>query len=95
MIANTTQSYHDIFSARLSMCRRKRDYVQLCEDMVRQFEVIDDVDNNQWEVFSAMIGSEAYAEGLATAIKMYILKQKGIPYDLVSVVDIQIPQRHI
>lgn len=95
MIANNAQSYHDIFAAKLAKCRRKKDYQQLCDDMLRQFEVIDAVDSLQWEVFSSMIGPDAYAEGLATAIKMYILKQKGIPYNLVSVVDIQIPQKNI
>lgn len=78
------QSYQDIFSAKLKKCKSKKDYKRLCKEMILQLEVIDEVDENQFQVFSSLIGADNYIKGQALAIKMYILDKEGIPYDIVS-----------
>ena len=85
MTQDTGRSYQDIFSEKFKNCKSKKDYKKLCKSMIQQFEVIDRVDENQWKIFSSMIGSDTYAEGLALAIKMYILELQGISTDIISV----------
>ena len=82
-------SYQDIFSEKIKKCKSKKDYKKLCKEMIRQFEVIDQVEENQYIVFSSMIGSDAYLEAMALAIKMYVLEQQGISCDVISVLDIE------
>lgn len=81
------QSYQDIFSAKLKKCKSKKDYKRLCKEMILQYKVIDEVDENQFRVFSSLIGADNYIKGQALAIKMYILDKEGIPYDVVSCTD--------
>ena len=57
--------------------------------MLKQFEVIDKVDANQWRVFSSLVGSDLYSYGIALAIKMYILEQRGVPIDILTVETLQ------
>ena len=54
--------------------------------MLTQLSVIDKVDNNMWRIFSTIDGGEEiYSRALATAIKMCILDQQGIPYDILTI----------
>ena len=77
------QSYCEIFSAKLKKCKSKKDYKRLCKEMIIQFDAIDQVDENKWQVFSTMIGEDNYLKGQAIAIKMYIMEKQGIPYSLI------------
>ena len=61
-----------------------REFQKLCREMINLYGVIDQVDENQWKIFSSVMGEEKYVEGLALAIKMYILEQQGISCDIVS-----------
>ena len=81
------KSYQEIFSEKLEKCKSKKDYKKLCKSMIRQFAVIDGVDENQRKIFSSLIGTDAYDDGMALAIKMYILELQGISTDIVSVCD--------
>ena len=45
--------------------------------------------NNQWEIFSSLIGYDLYAQGVAMAIKMYVYELNGIPFDIVTIHDKQ------
>ena len=85
------QSYHDIFQEKYNKCESKKDYKKLCQSMIKQFDAIDKVDMNQWKVFSTLIGSDLYAQGVAMAIKMYIYELNGLHLDIVSVRDIERP----
>ena len=82
------QSYQDIFSQKLKKCKSKKDYKKLCKEMIHQFEVIDQVEQNQSLIFSSLIGTENYTKGMAMAIKMYLLEQQGIPCEILSIEDI-------
>ena len=68
----------------MKKCKSKKDYKRLCKEMIFQYEVIDKVDENQWKIFSSLIGSENYYKGIALAIKMYLLEQEGIDFDIIS-----------
>ncbi len=81
------QSYQDIFSQKLKKCESKKDYKKLCKEMICQFEVIDKIEENQWEIFSSMIGPDAYIEAQSLAIKMYILEQQGVDCSVITVSD--------
>lgn len=78
-------SYRDIFYDKYKKCKSKKDYKRLCKSMLYQFDTIDKIDENQWKLFSDLIGQEAYAEVIAASIKMYMLDLEGIPYDILSV----------
>lgn len=80
-------SYHDIFSAKLKECKSKKDYKKLCKEMIRQYELIDQIDENQCKIFSSMLGTDAYIKGVALAIKLCILERQGIAVDVVAVCD--------
>lgn len=82
------QSYQDLFSNKLKKCKSKKDYKKLCKEMIHQFEVIDQVEQNQSLIFSSLIGTENYTKGMAMAIKMYLLEQQGIPCEILSIEDI-------
>jgi hypothetical protein len=77
------QSYCDIFSDKMKKCKSKKDYKRLCKEMIVQFDAIDHVDENKWQIFSSMIGEDNYLKGQAMAVKMYILEKQGIPFALV------------
>lgn len=81
------KSYYSIFAKKYKRCKSKKDYRRLCKFMLKQFDVIDGVDAKQWELFSSLIGTDAYVRILTLSIKMYMLEQQGIPYDLISVED--------
>ena len=83
------QSYYEIFSDQIAQCKSKKDYKKLCRLMLKKFEVIDKVDANQWRVFSSLVGSDLYSYGIALAIKMYILEQRGVPVDILTVETLQ------
>lgn len=83
------QSYYEIFSDQFAQCKSKKDYKKLCKLMLKQFEVIDKVDANQWRVFSSLVGSDLYSYGIALAIKMYILEQRGVPVDILTIETLQ------
>ena len=51
--------------------------------MIVQFDTIDQVDENKWQVFSSMIGEDNYLKGQAIAVQMYIMEKRGIPYSLI------------
>lgn len=78
------ESYYETFSRKYRKCKSKKDYKKLCREMINLYGVIDQVDENQWKIFSSVMGEEKYIEGLALAIKMYILEQQGISCDIVS-----------
>ena len=78
------ESYYETFSRKYRKCKSKKDYKKLCREMINLYGVIDQVDENQWKIFSSVLGEEKYVEGLALAIKMYILEQQGISCDIVS-----------
>lgn len=82
------QSYQDLFSQKFKRCKSKKDYKKLCKEMIHQFEVIDQVEQNQSRIFSSMLGSDTYVKGMALAIKMYMLEQQGISCDVISIEDI-------
>lgn len=82
-------SYYDIFQPKYDKCKSKKDYKKLCKEMMKQLEVIDKVDNNQWEIFSSLIGYDLYAQGVAPAIKMYVYELNGIPFDIITIHDKQ------
>ena len=79
------KSYQEIYATKLNKCKSKKDYKKLCKEMISQFGVIDKVAENQWKIFSSMIGSDTYLEGVALAIKMYILEMQGISMDFVPI----------
>lgn len=81
------QSYHDIFAKKYKKCKSKKDYKKLCQEMIFQYDVIDKVDENQCKIFSSIIGQDAYLEGIALAIKMYILEQQGVSCDIISLIE--------
>ena len=87
MTSNQGQSYQDMFTVQLKSCKSKKDYKRLCKQMIKQFEVIDRVEENQWRVFASTIGPDAYIEGMTLALEMYVLEQQGIPCDIVSICD--------
>lgn len=78
------ESYQTIFYDKLKKCKSKKDYKRLCKEMIKQFEVIDDVEANQYRIFSSMIGSENYLKGMALAIKMYMLQRQGVYMDIID-----------
>lgn len=87
MIPIEYKSYYDIFSAKLKKCHSKKDYKHLCKEMIWQFDAIDHVDENKWKIFSSLIGQDTYLRGQMLAVKMYVLDQQGIPYDMVAMTD--------
>ena len=78
------ETYHETFSRKYRKCKSKKDYKKLCREMINLYGVIDQVDENQWKIFSSVLGEEKYIEGLALAVKMYILEKQGISCDIVS-----------
>ena len=82
------ESYQDIFQTKMKKCKTKKDYKRLCKAMIRQFEVIDRVDANQYKIFSQLLGEDTYSNGIALAIRMYLLESQGIPCEIVDIVDI-------
>ena len=84
---NPLRTYQDIFTEKFKKCKSKKDYKKLCREMIKQYEVIDQVDENQWQIFSSLIGPETYLNAVAMSIRMYILQQQGIPCDVVSLTD--------
>jgi len=83
------ESYQDIFYAKMKKCKSKKDYKKLCKEMIKQFGVIDQVDANQYKIFSQLLGEDTYSSGIALAIRMYLLESQGITCELVDVVDIE------
>lgn len=79
------QSYEELFSKKFKKCKSKKDYKKLCREMLMQFDAIDHIDANQCKIFSTILGTDTYAEGMALAIKMYILEQQGISCDILSI----------
>lgn len=86
-MTNTYRSYYSVFKAKSKKCQSKKDYKRLCKEMLLQFDAIDKVDEHQWQIFSSILGEEAYLQGKELAVKMYILDQYGISYDILSVED--------
>jgi hypothetical protein len=86
-MTNTYRSYYSVFKAKAKKCNSKKDYKRLCKEMLLQFDAIDKVDEHQWQIFSSILGEDAYSQGKELAVKMYILDQYGIPYDILSVED--------
>jgi len=84
MYSEKYETYHDIYSKRLKKCKSKKDYKKLCKDMVFHYGVIDKIDENQWKIFSSVIGEDVYLQGIALAIKMYILESQGLSCDVIS-----------
>lgn len=82
------KSYKGIFDKKFKKCRSKKDYKRLCKEMIFQFDTIDKIDENQWKIFTTLLGTETYAEGIAMAIKMYLLEQQGLSVDVFSCEDI-------
>ena len=78
-------SYHNTFSAKYKQCKNKKDYKKLCKEMIFQFGVIDKLDENQWKIMSATLGENTYSIIQATAIKMYLLEQQGIPCEILTI----------
>lgn len=78
------ETYHETFSRKYRKCKSKKDYKKLCREMINLYDVIDQVDENQWKIFSSVMGEEKYIEGLALAVKLYILEKQGISCDIVS-----------
>lgn len=85
MYNNDNKSYYNIFAKKYMACKSKKDYRKLCKFMLKQFDVIDGVDEKQWQLFSSLIGTDTYIKILSLSLKMYMLEQQGIPYDIVSV----------
>lgn len=83
------ESYQDIFRKKMKNCKSKKDYKRLCKEMIRQFGVIDQVDINQYKIFSQILGEDTYSSGIALAIRMYLLESQGIPCEIVDIVDIE------
>lgn len=84
MVPIEYQSYRDIFARKMKQCKSKKDYKKLCKEMIFQFGVIDKIDENQYKVFSSLIGSDNYLRGMASAIKMYLLEKQGVSFDIIS-----------
>ena len=82
------KSYKDIFYTKYKKCKSKKDYKKLCKEMIFQFDTIDKIDENQWKIFTTLLGTETYTECIAMAIKMYLLNQQGIATDVFSCEDI-------
>ena len=85
MLPKQAETYYDIFAEKFNHCKSKKDYKKLCKMMLKQFDVIDKVDANQWKIFSSLVGSDLYSYGIAMAIKMFIMEQQGIPVDVVTI----------
>ena len=85
MLPKQAETYYDIFAEKFHQCESKKDYKKLCKMMLKQLDVIDKVDANQWKIFSSLVGSDIYSYGIAMAIKMFIMEQQGIPVDIVAV----------
>ena len=84
MTNESLRTYQDIFTEKYKKCKSKKDYKKLCKAMIKQYEVIDQVDENQWQIFSNLIGPETYLKAVAMSIKMFVLQQHGIPCDVIS-----------
>jgi hypothetical protein len=54
--------------------------------MINLYDAIDHIDANQWKIFTSVMSEEEYLEGIALAIKMYILEQQGMSCDVISYV---------
>ena len=87
-MTNELQSYYSIFEDKYKKCKSKKDYRKLCKSMLRQFQVIDGVDEKQWQLFSSLIGTETYIKILSLSIKLYLLDQQGIRYDVITCEDL-------
>lgn len=85
MLSKQAESYYDIFVEKFAKCKSKKDYKKLCKMMLKQLDVIDKVDANQWKIFSSLVGSDLYSYGIAMAIKMFIMEQQGVPVDVVTI----------
>ena len=80
------QSYYDTFSRKYKKCKSKKEYKKLCREMINLYDAIDHIDANQWKIFTSVMSEEEYLEGIALAIKMYILEQQGMSCDVISYV---------
>lgn len=80
-------AYYDLFTDKLKHCKTKKEYKKLCKEMLRQFDAIDKIEHNQWKIFSSTIGSDAYLKAVALSVKMYILEQRGISCDILTIED--------
>ena len=78
------QTYYELYSKKYKKCKSKKDYKKLCKEMIYHYGVIDQIDANQWKIFSSLIGEDEYFKGIALAIKMYILESQGVECDIVS-----------
>jgi len=87
-MTNELQSYYSIFEDKYKKCKSKKDYRKLCKFMLRQFKVIDGVDEKKWQLFSSLIGTEAYIKILSLSVKLYLLDQQGIRYDVITCEDL-------
>lgn len=68
-------SYVEMFNKQLASCKKKKDYKKLCKRMINQFSVIEKIDNNQFEIFSSIIGSDNYLKLVALSVKLYLLQE--------------------
>ena len=76
---------YDYYLHDYKQCKSKKDYKKCCKSMLRQFEVIDGVDEQEWKLFSTLIGDDAYFQGKSLALRMYMLECQGISSDIISV----------
>ena len=77
-------SYREIFIKQYKKCHSKKQYKRLCKQMIKQFDVIDAIDNNLWRIFSDTMGEDVYPKAVAMAIQMYILEKQGMSCDILS-----------
>lgn len=77
-------TYKGIFSKKFKKCKSRKDYKKLCREMISQFDVIDHVDDNQYKIFTSMIGEEAYLGAIALSLKMLLLEEQGYSTDIIT-----------
>lgn len=80
----TNGSYYDLYSRKFKKCKSKKDYKRLCKEMINLYSAIDHIDQNQWRIFSSIMGEEEYLSAIALSIKMYILESQGLSCNVVT-----------
>lgn len=78
------KTYYTTFHQKYKNCKSKKDYKKLCKEMISLYNMIDKMDENQWKIFSSVMGEDAYAQGIALALKMSILEMQGVSYDILT-----------
>lgn len=78
------QTYYDLYCKRYKKCKSKKDYKKLCKDMILHMDILDKLEVNHHRIFGSMLGEDTYMEGLALAIKMYMLEEQGINCDIIA-----------